>query len=247
MSMPRSFTSVGTCETRSFNSTAFPVQVQQRNTTYHDIPRFGSWSFQGTAHQLLRVVRIDSTFAILKYREANKFTTQSRRRTNLYAYAQIVAKPLYPASVLNKEGTRTLYFTSGYIWKEVKASPLHYVTMLSTVTSWQVAVRLSVQDQNWKRNLFQTVLSALPNSFRLHIDSLKTPKYTKIHIDTALVFAKLFSPLKEFAASYAGYAAIISFLLQASAGRTSCGSYPARSPTRWKLAEDLTWLDLDST
>ena len=88
MSMPRSFTSVGTCETRSFNSTAFPVQVQQRNTTYHDIPRSGSWSFQGTAHQLLRVVRIDSTFAILKYREANKFTTQSRRRTNLYAYAQ---------------------------------------------------------------------------------------------------------------------------------------------------------------
>ena len=159
---------------------------------------------------------------------------------------KIFAKPLYPASVLNKEGTPTLYFTSGYIWKEVKASPLHYVTMLSTVTSWQVAVRLSVQDQNWKRNLFQTVLSALPNSFRLHIDSLKTPKYTKIHIDTALVFAKLFSPLKEFAASYAGYAAIISFLLQASAGRTSCGSYPARSPTRWKLAEDLTWLDLDS-
>ena len=40
MSMPRSFTSVGTCEIRSFNSTAFPVQynsVTRHTTTYQDL------------------------------------------------------------------------------------------------------------------------------------------------------------------------------------------------------------------
>ena len=119
---------------------------------------------------------------------------------NLYAYALFVLPSHEIISCLFPQQGYTDFVL--HIWLRLarkKSRPAHFSTSLHSVP-WQVAVRLSVQDQNWNRNLFQTVLSALPHSAFTLIPSKHqdTPRYTKIHFLSIPSFERVCSKLCNY-------------------------------------------------